>query len=61
MYIMFNVFYVVVTAIIAIYLVPFLIVLIASGLFQLAFVIVFFYCLVKMIQGSKPRDFDNDR
>ena len=45
MNIMFNVFYVVVTAIIAIYLVPFLIVLIASGLFQLVFVIVFFIAL----------------
>jgi hypothetical protein len=60
MNIVINVLYVIVTVIVAIYIVPFLIALIASGLIQLAIGILFVYLLFKMACSSNTRHFDRD-
>ena len=56
-----NVVFVIGAVIAALYLAPFLIALIASGLLQLMLAIAFVYCLIKMARSSKPRDFDDYR
>lgn len=53
-----NVLYVITVVIIAIYIAPFLIALIASGLVQLALGIVFVYLLFKIAQKTNTRDLD---
>lgn len=53
-----NVLYVVGAVIAAIYLAPFLIALIASGLVQLVIGIAFVYLLFKIVQNANTRDLD---
>jgi hypothetical protein len=55
-----NVLYVLVAVIGAIYVAPYLIALIASGLIQLLIGILFVYLLFKMAQNSNTRDLDRD-
>lgn len=55
-----NTLYVLVAAIGAVYLAPFLIALIASGVIQLLIAILFVYLLFKMAYSSNTRDFDRD-
>jgi hypothetical protein len=55
-----NVLYVLVAVIGAIYVAPFLIALIASGLIQLLIAILFVYLLFKIAQNSNTRDLDRD-
>ncbi len=55
-----NVLYVLVAVIGAIYVAPFLIALIASGVIQLLIAILFVYLLFKMAQNSNTRDLDRD-
>jgi hypothetical protein len=56
-----NVVFVICAVIAALYLAPFLIALIASGLLQLVFALAFVYCLIKLARNSKSRDFDDYR
>jgi hypothetical protein len=60
MNIVINVLYVIVAVVGAIYIAPFLIALIASGLIQLAIAILFVYLLFKMAYSSNTRNFDRD-
>lgn len=53
-----NVLYVIGVVVIAIYVAPFLITLMASGLIQLVITIAFVYLLFKMAQNAKPKDLD---
>ena len=55
-----NVLYVLVAVIGAIYVAPFLIALIASGVIQLLIAILFVYLLFKMAQNANTRDLDRD-
>lgn len=55
-----NVLYVLVAAIGAIYVAPYLIALIASGLIQFLIGILFVYLLFKMAQNANTRDLDRD-
>ena len=55
-----NVLYVLVAVIGAIYVAPFLIALIASGVIQLLIAILFVYLLFKMAYSSNTRDLDRD-
>jgi hypothetical protein len=55
-----NVLYVLVAVIGAIYVAPFLITLIASGLIKLALGGAFVYLLFKIAQNSNTRDLDRD-
>jgi hypothetical protein len=55
-----NVLYVLVAVIGAIYVAPFLIALIASGVIQLLIAILFVYLLFKLAQNANTRDFDRD-
>lgn len=45
----------------AIYLAPFLITLVASGIIQLLIGIGVVYCIIKIAYNSNPRDFDKYR
>jgi fatty acid desaturase len=53
-----NILYVAGAVIAAIYLAPFLIALIASGLIQLIIGIAFVYLLFKIVQNANTRDLD---
>lgn len=55
-----NVLYVIGAVVGAIYVAPFLIALIASGLIQLLIGILFVYLLFKMAQNSNTRNLDRD-
>ena len=55
-----NVLYVLVAVIGAIYVAPFLIALIASGVIQSLIAILFVYLLFKMAQNANTRDLDRD-
>jgi hypothetical protein len=55
-----NVLYVLVAVIGAIYVAPFLIALIASGVIQLLIAILFVYLLFKIAQNANTRNLDRD-
>ena len=55
-----NVLYVLVAVIGAIYVAPFLIALIASGVIQLLIAILFVYLLFKLAYSSNTRNLDRD-
>ena len=55
-----NVLYVLVAVIGAIYVAPFLIALIASGVIQLLIAILFVYLLIKLAYSSNTRNLDRD-
>lgn len=59
MNVMTNLLFVIGTVIAAMYLVPILITLIASGMLQFLLFILFVTCLVKLARQSKRRKFDD--
>ena len=60
MNIVINVLYVIVAIVGAIYLAPFLIALIASGVIQLLIGVLFVYLLFKLAQNANTRNLDRD-